>query len=68
MHDDGLHNDGAADDGVYGGSFAATEIGSYTVQATLEGVTTDQTDTFIRTAQHLVQIIPRSIMLTQQAL
>lgn len=66
MHDDGLHNDGAANDGVFGGSFSATEVGAYTVQATLQG--NNANGPFIRTAQHLVQVIPRSMQLTSHAL
>jgi len=65
MHDDGLHSDGAANDGVFGGSFSVTEIGEYTVQATLEG--TDDNGKFIRTTQHLVQVIPRMLELTSLA-
>lgn len=66
MHDDGLHNDGAANDGIFGGSFAATETGIYTVQSTLMG--TDETGPFLRTAQHLVEVVPRMLQLTGQAL
>lgn len=66
MHDDGLHSDGAANDGVYGGSFSATELGSYTVQATLIG--TGAAGPFVRTTQHLVEVIPRMLQLTSEAL
>ena len=66
MHDDGLHNDGAANDGVYGASFAATEIGSYTVQAMLLGA--GDNGPFIRTTQHLVEVVPRMLQLTSLAL
>jgi hypothetical protein len=66
MHDDGLHSDGAANDGIYGGSFSATEVGSYTVQATLIG--SGATGPFVRTTQHFVQVVPRMMQLTGQAL
>ena len=37
LSDDGQHGDGAAGDGIYGGSFAAGDPGSYTVTATAAG-------------------------------
>lgn len=65
MHDDGLHGDGAANDGIYGAAFDASEIGAYTVQATLQGHGAN--GPFIRTAQHLVQVVPRMLQLTSNA-
>ena len=37
MHDDGLHADANAEDGVYGGDFFPEEAGYYLVQAVLKG-------------------------------
>lgn len=65
MHDDGLHNDGAPSDGVYGGSFAAAAAGSYILQSTLAGV--NAAGTFIRTVEHLVQVVPDLLSLTGAA-
>ena len=37
MHDDGLHNDEAASDGVYGALVHAAEVGTYQAQAFIRG-------------------------------
>jgi hypothetical protein len=41
MYDDGLHGDGAANDGYYGALVPAVEIGTYEAQAILSGFTPD---------------------------
>jgi hypothetical protein len=51
MHDDGLHNDGAAHDGVYGASLQATEEGVYTTQVVL------QAKDIFRTAQNTIAVV-----------
>ncbi|EGD76312.1 hypothetical protein PTSG_01015 [Salpingoeca rosetta] len=63
MHDDGLHNDLLANDGVFGGSFVPDVCGSYLVQTVLEG-TRSNGAAFVRTAEHSVRIVPRSLELT----
>ena len=37
MHDDGLHSDEAANDGVYGALIQAAEVGTYQAQAFIRG-------------------------------
>lgn len=39
MYDDGLHGDGAPNDGYYGALLPAAEIGNYQCQAMLSGLT-----------------------------
>eukprot|EP00043_Microstomoeca_roanoka_P019637 m.224197 g.224197 ORF g.224197 m.224197 type:complete len:791 (+) comp17030_c7_seq6:65-2437(+) len=63
MHDDGLHNDEFAADGVYGGNFLADAAGSYLVQTVLSGQRSDGRP-FYRTATHSVRVVPRSLELT----
>eukprot|EP00042_Codosiga_hollandica_P022698 m.85865 g.85865 ORF g.85865 m.85865 type:complete len:690 (+) comp50892_c0_seq1:321-2390(+) len=61
MHDDGLHGDGASGDGIYGASFTASMIGIYTVQAVVAG--THSGVQFVRTTQHVANVIPRDLEL-----
>ncbi len=56
FHDDGLHGDGRARDGVYGGSFQATQAGSYVAQISMAGQTADGIS-FLRTAEHLIPVV-----------
>lgn len=56
MFDDGMHGDGRADDGIFGGSFAATLVGEYHAQVIARG-TTPEGNPFMRTAEHIVPII-----------
>lgn len=62
MHDDGLHSDGSSNDGVYGADFIPDVSGAFLVQTVLEG-TRNNGQRFVRTAEHSVRIIPRSIEL-----
>jgi hypothetical protein len=65
MHDDGLHNDLLANDGVFGGNFVATELGPYTVQTVLYG--NNANGAFVRTAEHLLTVVANDIALTSEA-
>lgn len=56
MHDDGLHADGAAGDGVYGGSFNATLSGLYKATAVLGGTMGDGSP-FARSTTHLMRVV-----------
>lgn len=62
MFDDGLHNDGQAGDGVYGGEFIAATAGDYTVQVMVTGVGADNI-AFIRTTEHLVPVVSDDLSL-----
>lgn len=61
MFDDGLHNDGKAGDGIFGGVFNAELIGEYQTQVIAHG-TTPEGNPFIRTAEHLVPVIAPEVM------
>lgn len=65
MHDDGLHGDLLANDGVYGGSFVASELGPYSVQTVLRGYNAN--GAFLRTAEHLLTVVPNDLALTATA-
>eukprot|EP00026_Physarum_polycephalum_P003410 Phypoly_transcript_03421.p1 GENE.Phypoly_transcript_03421~~Phypoly_transcript_03421.p1 ORF type:complete len:588 (+),score=83.63 Phypoly_transcript_03421:104-1867(+) len=56
MSDDGLHSDGDANDGVYGGLITATEPGQYIFSATLQGTNSEGVN-YIRTTQQLVTVV-----------
>ncbi len=56
FYDDGLHNDGRARDGVYGGSFVASQAGNYTSQISMSGMSADGVS-FLRTAEHLIPVV-----------
>ena len=53
--DDGKHNDGIANDGLFGASFVPTEIGDYKAQARVEGSAGGVE--VLRTAEHLIPVI-----------
>ena len=55
MQDDGLHEDGAADDDEYGGLIKTTEAGPYMFKTTFEG-TDEQGRTFARVYQQEVPV------------
>lgn len=59
MHDDGLHNDGQANDGIYGAVFNALEEGQYITQIVLRG------HDIIRTTQNIVAVVKSVLNLTQ---
>ncbi len=63
MYDDGLHNDGHANDGVYGADFAAVNAGNYNVQIVMTGVAADGA-AFIRTTEHLVPVIASDLRIS----
>jgi len=63
MSDDGLHLDGAPNDGEFGANFASLDPGNYLTQAIVTG-TTPEGKRFIRTAQHLMQISALEMKLT----
>ena len=66
MFDDGRHNDGAANDGIFGGTFTAPVAGSYTAQVWARGVTPGG-QAFLRTSQHLFPVIAAKAELGAQA-
>ena len=53
--DDGKHNDGVANDGLFGATFVPSEIGDYKAQARVEG-SAGGVDV-LRTAEHLIPVI-----------
>ncbi|KAL0480735.1 cmfA [Acrasis kona] len=63
MHDDGEHQDGNANDGVYGGSFLAKQQGTYTAQAVIKGVY--EGAAFVRSSQHLIAVVDKDLELQQ---
>lgn len=66
MLDDGLHSDGLANDGIYGGSLAAAETGVYKAQAFLQGKNADGVE-FLRTTQHLLASVSDALSLVGTA-
>ncbi len=66
MADDGRHNDGAAGDGVFGGSFLAETAGDYTAQVSLSGQTPEGRP-FLRTSEHLFPVIAPTLQLSSRA-
>ncbi len=63
MHDDGLHADNAAADGVYGVTFGAGEVGNYIAQVVFTGTTPDGHN-FKRSSLHLLNIVRSDISVT----
>lgn len=62
MFDDGRHDDGAAGDGLYAGSFEATAAGDHVAQVVVHGVNREGR-ALLRTAEHIVPVVERSIEL-----
>ena len=62
MFDDGLHGDQLAGDGIFGGSFSAEAVGEYQAQVIAQG-TTPEGFPFVRTAEHVVPVIARTVEL-----
>lgn len=62
MYDDGLHSDGRANDGVFGGDFLASAAGNYNVQVFVTGEGENDTP-FIRTTEHLLPVIDSDLQL-----
>ncbi|MCA9936105.1 MAG: conditioned medium factor [Ardenticatenaceae bacterium] len=65
MFDDGRHADGAANDGIFGATFTAETVGSYTAQVKVEG-TTVKGEPFARTSEHAFPIIAPALSLTNR--
>ena len=63
LADDGLHEDGVAGDGIFGGSFTPDEAGQYVVRLLLEG-SDPATGAFLRTGTHAVSVVEPSLRLT----
>ncbi|MCC4608573.1 choice-of-anchor X domain-containing protein [Xanthomonas campestris] len=67
MADDGAHNDGAAGDGVYGGSFQPGREGTWIAQVIVRGH--DQAgQPFVRTSEHVMPVLDTSLRLLGNAL
>lgn len=64
MHDDGLHADGAANDGVFGGLITATIAGQYTAQVKVTGESAE--GEFLRTSEHIFPIIAPGLSLNEE--
>lgn len=62
MFDDGLHSDGAAGDGIFGGDFLADKAGQYLAQVTVQG-TNAAGRAVVRSAEHPLPIIEPSLKL-----
>jgi hypothetical protein len=60
MHDDGLHGDLEANDGIWGATVTATEPGVYSAMAWVSG-TDENGNAFLRTTQHLIPVVADSI-------
>lgn len=59
MADDGQHDDGAAGDGVYGGTFQPTAEGTWIAQVIVRG--RDQAgQPFVRTSEHVLPVLDTS--------
>ncbi len=63
MFDDGLHQDGAATDGVFGADFLADAAGNFNAQVIVKGQSSSGRD-FIRTSEHLIPVIDEQLQLT----
>ena len=62
MLDDGLHSDGAAGDGIFGGDFLADKAGQYLAQVTVRGSNREGRPV-VRSAEHPLPILERSLAL-----
>lgn len=56
MHDDGMHGDFGVNDGVFAGSFKATQEGPYVAQVVMRGVTPSG-EMFVRATQHTFNVV-----------
>jgi hypothetical protein len=66
MFDDGLHADGAADDGLYGGVFEAGSAGVLNAQVLVKGRSADGTE-LIRTAEHVIPVVESDLRIGDAA-
>lgn len=62
MFDDGLHADGAAGDGIFGGDFLADKAGQYLAQVTVRGHNAAGRP-LVRSAEHPLPVLERSLRL-----
>jgi len=62
MFDDGMHADGAADDGIFGGDFLADKAGQYLAQVTVRGRNAADRP-LVRSAEHPLPILEPSLQL-----
>jgi len=62
MFDDGLHQDNAAGDGIWGAAFSAEVAGNTTAQITATGTAPDG-QAFIRTSEHVFPILTPTLSL-----
>lgn len=65
MFDDGLHADSEANDGIYGGDFAASNEGTWLAQVVVRG-TNAAGRSLIRTAEHVIPVVTPSIELATE--
>lgn len=65
MFDDGLHADSEANDGIYGGDFAASNEGTWLAQVVVRG-TNAAGRPLIRTAEHVIPVVTPSIELATE--
>ncbi|EFA77167.1 conditioned medium factor [Heterostelium album PN500] len=63
MHDDGLHSDGEANDGVYGAILNADEEGNYMTSVVFVGTSPNGDDLF-RTTQHMIPVTSQYVTLS----
>jgi len=66
MHDDGLHGDALAFDGIYGALIKAAQVGTYEAEALIRGFTGTGVQ-FLRSSTHLLQVVPNNIKLSGAA-
>ena len=66
MYDDGRHDDGRANDGLHAGDFPTTMTGDYAAQVEVRG-TNARGKAFVRTAEHLLPVVERSLDLDSAA-
>ncbi|MGD9582850.1 MAG: choice-of-anchor X domain-containing protein [Lysobacterales bacterium] len=62
MFDDGLHQDGIANDGVFGADFLADQAGDFNAQVVVRGRDAAGSS-FLRSAEHLIPVIDRKLQL-----
>ncbi|KAL9657411.1 hypothetical protein ABK040_014398 [Willaertia magna] len=66
MHDDGLKLDIAQNDGIYTAELLASTEGNYVMKTIIRGINTETKKEFIRTTQHLVNVVKDSLQLVNQ--
>jgi hypothetical protein len=66
MFDDGLHADGIAGDGLFGGDFLAAQGGKYLAQVLVEGSNRDG-GAIVRSAEHVIPVVDTVVDLLDAA-